>query len=289
MLVFSDVRKSYRNLEVLKGLTLSVPRGSLFGLMGQNGAGKTTLLRIAAGLLAPDSGELLVGGIDVRQRPEEAKRLIGFVPDGFGAYDNMSVLEYMSFFASCFGLGGRNARLRNEELLRRVGLFERRDSLVTELSKGMQQRLSLARALIHDPELLVLDEPTSGLDPLARGELLDMLSEFMTSERHSVLFSTHITSDLDRIADMVTILDAGRVIASGSRDDLLEMWVMVRGGVADLTDDLSSRVRGLRRHSVGWEGLLPAADLGLCGPGVVAEAPSIEELLVHLAKEYKDA
>ena len=137
MLVFSDVRKAYRNLEVLKGLTLSVPRGSLFGLMGQNGAGKTTLLRIAAGLLAPDSGELLVGGIDVRQRPEEAKRLIGFVPDGFGAYDNMSVLEYMSFFASCFGLGGRNARLRNEELLRRVGLFERRDSLVTELSKGM--------------------------------------------------------------------------------------------------------------------------------------------------------
>ena len=113
MLVFSDVRKAYRNLEVLKGLTLSVPRGSLFGLMGQNGAGKTTLLRIAAGLLAPDSGELLVGGIDVRQRPEEAKRLIGFVPDGFGAYDNMSVLEYMSFFASGSAAATRAFGTRN--------------------------------------------------------------------------------------------------------------------------------------------------------------------------------
>ena len=160
---------------------------------------------------------------------------------------------------------------------------------VKEFSRGMGMKMQLAVALAHEAELLVLDEPTSGLDPLARGELLDMLSEFMTSERHSVLFSTHITSDLDRIADMVTILDAGRVIASGSREDLLETWVMVRGGVADLTDGLSSRVRGLRRHSVGWEGLLPAVDLGLCGPGVVAETPSIEELLVHLAKERKDA
>ena len=213
MLVFSDVRKAYRNLEVLKGLTLAVPRGSLFGLMGQNGAGKTTLLRIAAGLLAPDSGELLVGGIDVRQRPEEAKRLIGFVPDGFGAYDNMSVLEYMSFFASCFRLGGRNARLRNEELLRRVGLFERRDSLVTELSKGMQQRLSLARALIHDPELLVLDEPTNGLDPGSRFSLRELLGELSDSGK-TILLSSHVLSELSEICTDIAVLDKGRVRAT---------------------------------------------------------------------------
>lgn len=220
MLVFSDVRKAYRNLEVLRGLTLSVPRGSLFGLMGQNGAGKTTLLRIAAGLLAPDSGELLVGGIDVRQRPEEAKRFIGFVPDGFGAYDNMSVLEYMSFFASCFGLYGRAARLRNEGLLKRVGLFDRRDSLVTELSKGMQQRLSLARALIHEPELLVLDEPTNGLDPGSRFSLRELLGELSDSGK-TILLSSHVLSELSEICTDIAVLDKGRVRATGEVQEIL--------------------------------------------------------------------
>ena len=272
-LKLQGITKNYKEFH-LGPIDLEVPRGYVMGLVGANGAGKTTAIKIALGAVLPGNGVVRLidksrVGVVLDQPPwpsswrvRDIAKLVGpFYPD----WDQR-------VFEELCGWAGVSWRLK-----------------VKEFSRGMGMKMQLAVALAHEAELLVLDEPTSGLDPLARGELLDMLSEFMTSERHSVLFSTHITSDLDRIADMVTILDAGRVIASGSREDLLETWVMVRGGVADLTDGLSSRVRGLRRHSVGWEGLLPAADLGLCGPGVVAETPSIEELLVHLAKERKDA
>ncbi len=272
-LKLQGITKNYQEFH-LGPIDLEVPRGYVMGLVGANGAGKTTAIKIALGAVLPGNGVVRLidksrVGVVLDQPPwpsswrvRDIAKLVGpFYPDW-----NQRVFEELC------GWAGVSWRLK-----------------VKEFSRGMGMKMQLAVALAHEAELLVLDEPTSGLDPLARGELLDMLSEFMTSERHSVLFSTHITSDLDRIADMVTILDAGRVIASGSREDLLETWVMVRGGVADLTDGLSSRVRGLRRHSVGWEGLLPAVDLGLCGPGVVAETPSIEELLVHLAKERKDA
>ena len=272
-LKLQGITKNYKDFH-LGPIDLEVPRGYVMGLVGANGAGKTTAIKIALGAVLPGNGVVRLidksrVGVVLDQPPwpsswrvRDIAKLVGpFYPDW-----NQRVFEELC------GWAGVSWRLK-----------------VKEFSRGMGMKMQLAVALAHEAELLVLDEPTSGLDPLARGELLDMLSEFMTSERHSVLFSTHITSDLDRIADMVTILDAGRVIASGSREDLLETWVMVRGGVADLTDGLSSRVRGLRRHSVGWEGLLPAADLGLCGPGVVAETPSIEEMLVHLTKERKDA
>ncbi|WP_130874895.1 ATP-binding cassette domain-containing protein [[Pseudopropionibacterium] massiliense] len=267
------ITKEYKEFR-LGPIDLDVPRGYVMGLVGANGAGKTTAIKIALGAVLPGNGvahmidKTRVGVVldrpcwPSRWRVRDISRLLGPFYPGW----NQQVFDELCEWA------GASRRLR-----------------VKEFSRGMGMKMQMAFALAHEAELLVLDEPTSGLDPLARGELLDKLSEFMTSERHSVLFSTHITTDLDRIADLVTILDAGRVIASGSRDDLLEAWVMVRGGVADLTDDLSSRVRGLRRHSVGWEGLLPVTDLGLCGPGVVAETPSIEELLVHLTKEGKNA
>ena len=272
-LKLQGIIKNYEEFR-LGPINLEVPRGYVMGLIGANGAGKTTAIKIALGAVLPGNGTVhLIDksrvGVVLDQphwpsswRVRDISRLLGpFYPDW-----NQRVFDELCEWA------GVSQRLKAKEF-----------------SRGMGMKMQLAVALAHGTELLVLDEPTSGLDPLARGELLDKLSEFMTSERHSVLFSTHITTDLDRIADMVTILDAGRVIASGSRDDLLETWVMVRGGVADLTSDLSSRVRGLRQHSVGWEGLLPAVDLGLCGPDVVAEPPSIEELLVHLVKEAKSA
>ena len=272
-LKLQGITKNYQEFH-LGPIDLEVPRGYVMGLVGANGAGKTTAIKIALGAVLPGNGVVRLidksrVGVVLDQPPwpsswrvRDIAKLVGpFYPDW-----NQRVFEELC------GWAGVSWRLK-----------------VKEFSRGMGMKMQLAVALAHEAELLVLDEPTSGLDPLARGELLDMLSEFMTSERHSVLFSTHITRDLDSIADMVTIIDACRLISYGSLEYLLETWVMVRGGVADLTDGLSSRVRGLRRHSVGWEGLLPAADLGLCGPGVVAETPSIEELLVHLAKERKDA
>ena len=152
----------------------------------------------------------------------------------------------------------------------------------------MGMKLQLAVALSHGAELLILDEPTSVLDPLARSELLDMIAAFMTDESHSVLFSTHITTDLEKIADYVTVIDDGRVVASSSRDDLLDAYRMVRGAASDL-DAVRPLVRGLREHGAGWEGLMGTEDTVALGRRTLAEPPTLEEIVVHLAKEHRHA
>ena len=273
LLALKGITKEYKEFR-LGPLDLSVPRGYVMGLVGANGAGKTTAIKIALGAVRPLEG--VVRLID--------KTRVGVVLDQPCWHPGWQVRDLSRLLGPFYP--DWDQKVFNE-LAEWAGVSQRLK--VREFSRGMGMKMQMAVALAHGAELLVLDEPTSGLDPLARSELLDKLSEFMTDERHSVLFSTHITTDLDRIADLVTVLDAGEVAVSGPRDDLLEAWVMVRGGAADLTGELRTRIRGLRQHSVGWEGLLAAADLGLCGPGVVADTPSVEDLLVHLARERKDA
>lgn len=273
LLALKGITKEYKEFR-LGPLDLSVPRGYVMGLVGANGAGKTTAIKIALGAVLPGNGSVHL--ID--------KTRVGVVLDQPCWQATWRVRDLSRLLGPFYP--GWDQRVF-DELCEWAGVSQRLK--VREFSRGMGMKVQVAVALAHRAELLVLDEPTSGLDPLARSELLDKLSEFMTDERHSVLFSTHITTDLDRIADLVTILDAGRVIASGARDDLLEAWAMVRGGAADLTGELRARIRGLRQHSAGWEGLIAAADLGLCGTGVVADTPSVEDLLVHLTKERKDA
>ena len=221
MLEIRGLRKTYGNLTVLSDLDLSVPTGALFGLMGDNGAGKTTLFRITAGLLAPDAGTVKIDDVDLLRNPVEARLKIGYVPDYFGSYEGLTVSEYMDFFARAFGMRGREARIRCEMLTEGAGLSDRADFPVDGLSRGMQQQLSIARALIHDPDLLILDEPTSGLDPASRFSVREMLGE-LCDRGKTILISSHVLSELSEICSDIGILEQGKVKITGEVSEIME-------------------------------------------------------------------
>ena len=188
--------------------------------MGDNGAGKTTLFRIAAGLLAPDAGTVKIDDVDLLRNSAEARLKIGYVPDYFGSYDGLTVSEYMDFFARAFGMRGREARVRCEMLTDGAGLSDRADFPVDGLSRGMQQQLSIARALIHDPDLLILDEPTSGLDPASRFSVREMLGE-LCDRGKTILISSHVLSELSEICTDIGILEQGKVKITGEVSEIL--------------------------------------------------------------------
>ena len=221
MLEIRGLRKTYGNLTVLSDLDLSVPTGALFGLMGDNGAGKTTLFRITAGLLAPDAGTVKIDDVDLLRNPVKARLKIGYVPDYFGSYEGLTVSEYMDFFARAFGMRGREARIRCEMLTEGAGLSDRADFPVDGLSRGMQQQLSIARALIHDPDLLILDEPTSGLDPASRFSVREMLGE-LCDRGKTILISSHVLSELSEICSDIGILEQGKVKITGEVSEIME-------------------------------------------------------------------
>ncbi len=221
MLEIRGLRKTYGNLTVLSDLDLSVPTGALFGLMGDNGAGKTTLFRITAGLLAPDAGTVKIDDVDLLRNSAEARLKIGYVPDYFGSYEGLTVSQYMDFFARAFGMRGREARIRCEMLTEGAGLSDRADFPVDGLSRGMQQQLSIARALIHDPDLLILDEPTSGLDPASRFSVREMLGE-LCDRGKTILISSHVLSELSEICSDIGILEQGKVKITGEVSEIME-------------------------------------------------------------------
>lgn len=211
--------KRYGRVRAVDGLDLDVPRGGIFGLIGPNGAGKTTTMLAIVTLLVPDTGTVDVLGADPRRDPRGVRRRVGYMPDFFGLYDGLTCREYLDFFASAYGLVGDARRSQVDDLLELVELSHRSDTDTAGLSRGMQQRLSLARALVHDPELLVLDEPASGLDPRARVELRDIMRE-LTRLGHTILVSSHILAELEEICDRVGIIEGGRVLAQGSSEEL---------------------------------------------------------------------
>ena len=220
MVKIEGLKRMYGRVAALDGLDMHVRDGALYGFVGPNGAGKTTTIKILTGLLVPDEGKVEIGGEDAVKDPGRMVDKIGYVPDFFGVYDNLKVSEYMELFASCYGLTGLTARKRSMELLGQVGLEEKTDYYVDGLSRGMKQRLCLARALIHDPQLLIMDEPTSGLDPRTRYEFKEILKDLRDQEK-TVVISSHLLSELSEICTDIGIVEQGKMVLEGTMDHIL--------------------------------------------------------------------
>ena len=215
-----DLTKKYGDFFALESLDLKLEQGDLFGFIGPNGAGKTTTIRILSTLLSPTWGETYVCGYSIYTHPREIRRAIGYMPDIFGVYDDMRVIEYLEFFAAAYRIDGPARRRVAERSLELVDLVSKRDELVTSLSRGMTQRLGLARVLLHDPQVLLLDEPASGLDPRARIEMRNLLKQLQGMGK-TILVSSHILPELADICNRVGIIEYGRLLACGDVQDLL--------------------------------------------------------------------
>jgi len=216
-----QLSKRFGKREVVKNINLSVEQGEIFGLVGPNGAGKTTTMRMLVTLLQPDQGEIQVGGYSIRKDPREVRRMLGFMPDAFGVYGEMSVFEYLDFFGACYGIYPAQRASLIKDLLELVDIGHRRDDMVDTLSTGLKQRLGLARVLIHDPSLLVLDEPASGLDPRARVEIRELLREVARLGK-TIIFSSHILVDVAELCTRVGIIEDGKLVAMGTLSQLAE-------------------------------------------------------------------
>ncbi len=206
--------RTYGAMVALSGLDLTINQGDLFGFIGSNGAGKTTTLRILATFLAPTAGTARVLGHDVVKEADAVRHVIGYMPDFFGVYKDMEVTEYLDFFGACYRIPSIQREKTVNDVLELVGLSEKKGSLIGALSRGMQQRLGLARVLIHDPKLLLLDEPASGLDPRARIEMMEILRELQRMGK-TIIISSHILTELETICNRVCIIERGKLIYSG--------------------------------------------------------------------------
>ena len=225
----------YGSIRALDSLSLSINPGDLFGFIGSNGAGKTTTLRIVATFLAPSAGSAKILGHDVVREADAVRHVIGYMPDFFGVYKDMEVTEYLDFFGACYKIPSSQREKTVNDVLELVGLTEKRGAIIGALSRGMQQRLGLARVLIHDPKVLLLDEPASGLDPRARIEMMAILQELQRLGK-TILISSHILSELQTLCNRVAIIEKGKLIYSGPvqgvRDQMsaaLVYWLVVPG------------------------------------------------------------
>ena len=219
MLRIDKLTKNYGSFPALKGLSLEIPDGALHGFVGPNGAGKTTTMRILATLMKPTSGTASVDGTDLIREGQKARQLVGYMPDFFGVYDSLKCWEYLYFYARCYRIGAAERKRMTARLLELVQLQDKENEYVDALSRGMKQRLCLARSLIHDPKLLILDEPASGMDPRARAEMKGILRTLREMGK-TVLISSHILPELSEMCDSLTILDHGELVFSGSVEEL---------------------------------------------------------------------
>lgn len=221
MLYISDLSKHYGAFTAVNHLSLHIPTGDLFGFVGPNGAGKTTTIRIVCGLLKSSAGTVQIGDTVVEAGNRNMKRLIGYVPDFFGVYDNLKVREYMDFYGSMYGMGRRDIAKLTDDLLELVNLSEKKEFYVDTLSRGMKQRLCVARALLHNPKLLILDEPSSGLDPGARVEMKELLKN-LHSMGKTIVISSHILSELSEMCTSIGIMNRGQLVAAGRIEDIMQ-------------------------------------------------------------------
>jgi len=220
VLTIINLEKFYGKYKAVNGLDMHLKKGDIFGFIGPNGAGKSTTMKIIAGLLPADGGEIYVDGIDALKDNKKLKEKIGYMPDFFGSYENLKVIEYMEFYASIYGIIGKESKDLIMDLLELVNLEEKKDAYVDGLSRGMKQRLCLARSLVHNPELLILDEPASGMDPRSRFEMKGILKNLKDMDK-TVIISSHILSEMNEICTSVGIIEEGNLIYSGGINNLL--------------------------------------------------------------------
>lgn len=276
-LELKGVSKSFSGFK-LNNISLSLPKGYIMGLVGPNGAGKTTTIQLILNMLEKDVGEILVLGKDNVKNENAIKQDIGVVFDSVFYVDSWTVKDTekaISIFYEDWKHDVFNEMTKRFELPQ--------GKKVKELSRGMQMKLMLACAFSHNAKLLILDEPTSGLDPVTRDEFLEIIQEYIKDGERSVLFSTHITTDLERIADYITLVNQGNLIYTGSMEDLLDSYRLIKGRPRDLTAELEKRIIGLRKTDMGFEGLIGAKEAMQCRDCIIDDA-RIDDIIINVSK-----
>lgn len=247
MLRIQNLCKSYGNFRALNALSLHVKKGELYGFVGANGAGKTTTMRIVSGLLYADYGEVHVGDIDALKDSKQLKEKIGYMPDFFGVYDNLKAIEYMEFYASIYNINGKEARKLCLELMDLVNLVDKANSYVDGLSRGMKQRLCLARSLVNNPELLILDEPASGLDPTARYDMKEILKNLCDMGK-TIIISSHILPELAEMCTNIGIIKNGQMVLSDTVEGILSTMATSNPVVILIKEHMDQAVRIIKEH-----------------------------------------
>ena len=240
--------RHYGNLTALNSLDLTINKGDLFGFIGSNGAGKTTTLRILSTFLSPSNGTARVMGHNVVKEADQVRRILGYMPDFFGVYKDMEVTEYLDFFAACYRIRASKRQQTINDVLELVGLSEKKGALIGALSRGMQQRIGLARVLVHDPQILLLDEPASGLDPRARIEIMAILQELQRIGK-TIIISSHILSELETLCNRVAIIEKGGLIYSGPVQGVQSQFSRKQAYRVSVAENLEKAAKLLREST----------------------------------------
>lgn len=277
-LEIQDLTKKFDGF-ILDHISFRLPTGFIMGLVGKNGAGKTTTIKLLLELLQKDNGSIKILGIEADEN-FDIKQDIAVVFDDLFLVDDWKIADveaaispfYKSWESSAFHqyLGRFHLPLKKK---------------VKDLSRGMKMKLMLAVALSHKARLLILDEPTSGLDPVARDELLDILMQYIENEQNSILFSTHITSDLDKIADYLTIMDVGKIFFTGSKDELFENYCLVKGNSDSLMPEIEEKLIGLQKSKVNFSALMNVKDMAILTSDMICESATIDDILIHISAD----
>lgn len=303
MLLVKDVVKRFGDKEVVQGISLEVQKGESFGLLGPNGAGKSTTISMIAGLIAPTSGEITVGGVDVARNPQAAKALMGIVPQDIALYPTLSARENLNFWGAMYGLAGKELGLRVDEALEIVTLTDRQKERIETFSGGMKRRINIAASLLHRPQLLIMDEPTVGIDPQSRNNILETVKHLNQERQMTVVYTSHYMEEVQYLCQRVAIVDHGKVIAKGSLDEVRQLigsHATVRLKVSEVAEPLVAavgavpgveQVRGEEQSLVVvvqdtadcLPGLLGAvAGTGKRVLGLEIEEPNLEAVFLHL-------
>ena len=279
VLEINNITKDYKKFKI-DNISFNLPKGYIMGFIGANGAGKTTTIKLILNMIKRDSGEIKVFGLDNIREEERIKEQIGVVFDECYYLEDWT-LNDVEKAVSMFYKNWNSSIY--EKYLKEFNLA--RDKKVKDLSRGMRMKLMIAVAFSHEAKLLILDEPTSGLDPVARDEFLDILRDYIEDEEKSVIFSSHITSDIEKIADYITYINNGKIIFTGEKDEFLEKYCIIKGGKEDITESQKKEIIGLRIHSTGFEGLIELKKAVGFSSKVIIEKASLDEIMIYMNKE----